>query len=112
MSTNRALLLAVLLLALFASTWSATSCESSPGTRTETPTAIASTTLSTAPLVTGDRAELLAEIERIRAGLEDGTLVVSWPERSDLPSDFQGFLDGLEQSVYEPNLIVYLEELA
>jgi hypothetical protein len=77
---------------------------------TDVPTPTASTTSLTAPTPTGDKAALLAEIVRIRAGLKDGTLVADWsPNQRDFPSDFQVFLDGLEQAVYEPDVTVYLK---
>ena len=64
----------------------------------ESRTTIASTTSLAPPAPTGDKAVLLAEIVRIRAGLKDGTLVADWnADPRELPSDFQVLLDGLEK---------------
>ncbi len=74
----------------------------------------ASTTAGAPVILTGDRAELQAEIERIREGMESGTLVFDWYPpgitAGDLPSDPIIFLDMLEQSLADPDVTLYLLE--
>jgi hypothetical protein len=65
-----------------------------------------------AAALTGAKAELLAEIQRIREGVKSGTLVLEWPApgvaAGDLPSDPMQLLDSLEQTVFAPDVTLYL----
>jgi hypothetical protein len=52
--------------------------------------------------LTGDKAELYTEIQRIREGVEAGTLVFEWS------SDPAEMLDSLERGLFSPDVTVYL----
>jgi len=84
----------------------------SSSSQTEAPTTVAPPTSLAPPEPFGDKAALLAEVERVRAGLKDGTLVADWGPQRDLPSDFQVLLDGLEKAVYAPDVTVDLTDSA
>jgi hypothetical protein len=66
--------------------------------------------LSLAP----ERQALAEEVERIRRGVIDGTLVFQWdpPPGSDFPSDPREVLDSLEKSAYLPDVYLYLRDSA
>jgi hypothetical protein len=62
------------------------------------------------PVLSPGKAALVEEVERIRHGLLDGTLVFDWqvPEGSDLPAGPGQVLDDLEGAAFRPDLYVYL----
>jgi len=71
---------------------------------------------SPATTLTGAKAELWAEIQRVRQGVASGELTPDWPQREAtqgaLPSDPMLFLDRLEESLFGPDLTVYLRDSA
>lgn len=94
---------------------------SSPNSTTSTLASPATTgevsTTATAPAaLTGEKVELYAEIQRLREGMKSGTLVLDWYPpgitMGDLPSDPILFLDSLEQSLFNPDVTVYLMDAA
>jgi hypothetical protein len=66
------------------------------------------------PVLSPEKAALVEEVERIRHGLLDGTLVFDWqvPEGSDMPADPGQVLDDLEGAAFRPDLYVYLRDSA
>ncbi|MGI5940314.1 MAG: permease-like cell division protein FtsX [Thermoleophilia bacterium] len=68
--------------------------------------------------VTGDKAELLAEVRHIRQGLETGTLAFDWSyppgvtAEGALPSDPMKLLDYLEESSLACDVTLYLKDNA
>jgi hypothetical protein len=59
-----------------------------------------------------DKAALVDEVERIRRGLIDGTLVFEWQPApgSDLPADPKEALDAIEKFAFDPDVVVYLKD--
>lgn len=72
----------------------------------------ASSPTTTVVALTGAKAELYGEIQRIREGLESGTLAFDWyppgVTASELPADPVLFLEMLEQSLFNPDVTLYL----
>ena len=66
--------------------------------------------------LTGAKAELWAEIQRVRQGVASGDLIFGWPPseatQGALPSDPMLMLDSLEQSLLRPDLTMYLSDSA
>lgn len=64
------------------------------------------------PVLSPEKAALVEEVERIRHGLLDGTLIFDWqvPEGSDLPADPGQVLDDLEGAAFRPDLQVCLRD--
>ncbi len=64
------------------------------------------------PVLSPEKAALVEEVERIRRGLLDDTLIFDWqvPEGSDLPTDPGQVLDDLEGAAFRPDLHVYLRD--
>lgn len=62
----------------------------------------------------GVKADLYAEIQRIREGVKSGVLTFEWPTaetgQADLPADPMAMLDSLERSLLRPDLTVYLRD--
>jgi hypothetical protein len=80
-----------------------------------------SSTTTVPSTLRGARAELWQEIQRIREGVEAGTLVLNWPAPGvavgdlalgNLPSDPLKLLDSLEGSVLHPDVTLYLADAA
>ncbi len=65
---------------------------------------------STSTVLTGDKADLYAEIQYIRAGVSSGTLVFEWNPGPDsgLPQDPMLMLDSMEQTVLGPDVSIFL----
>ena len=65
-----------------------------------------------AAALTGAKAELLAEIQRIRGGVKSGTLILDWPApgiaAGALPSDPLQLLDFLEKTVSAQDVTLFL----
>ena len=66
--------------------------------------------------LTGAKAELWAEIQRIREGVKSGELSFGWTASEaaggDLPSDPMAMLDSLEKSLLRPDVTLYLRDSA
>jgi hypothetical protein len=64
------------------------------------------------PKLDPDKAALVDEVERIRRGLIDGTLVFEWQPApgSDLPADPKEALDAIEKSAFDPEVVLYLKD--
>jgi len=70
---------------------------------------------SSADTLTGAKAELWAEIERIRQGVVSGEVIFDWPSEAAqgiIPSDPLLMLDYLEQSLLRPDVTAYLHDSA
>jgi hypothetical protein len=111
LSSKRALLAFALSLTVAGCGLLVVSCASSPSAQRDAVTSVAPSPASTDPRLSADEADLLAEVERIRVGLRDGTLVFDYsagPD-SDLPSDPQDLLDMVEYAAYRPDITVYFK---
>lgn len=66
--------------------------------------------------LTGAKAELWDEIQRIREGVKAGELIFGWTATEaaggDLPSDPMAMLDSLEKSLLRPDVTLYLRDSA
>jgi len=100
---------------------SSSAAAASLGSSTMPPTSVSSassnetstSTITTVPLaLTGERAQLYVEIQRIREGVAARTLVFDWNPGpgSDLPSDPMELLDSLEQGLLSPLVTIYLKQ--